>query len=169
MAKGNLVKCPKCKKENEKSETMQIGTRYYCLECGEQRQEEIDKHNDGWDELFEYICKLYGIKKPTPMMFKQIKDFRVEPYEFTNKGMYLTLKYYHELLGNSVLEGSGIGIIPYYYEKAKKHYIEVKNIKKHILDFEHEEVNRVVCINNPNKETALKNKQLPFENISWED
>lgn len=164
------VKCPTCNTMNNKEDTIKINNRYYCISCGEERQKEIEKNTDGWDQLFEYICELYNIEKPTGMMFKQIKDFRDEPYNYTNTGMYLSLKYYYETLGNEVKEDTGLGIIPYYYEKAKKQFIDIHNIKKYMNEFEESEEEKTIKIFPPKLKPKIENiHKLSFENIKWED
>jgi hypothetical protein len=158
------VICPTCKKKNEKEDTMKIGNKYYCIECGEKREEELNNNKDGWDELFEYICELYKIKKPTGMMFKQIKEFRNEPYKYTNWGMLATLKYYHETLDNPVLEDAGIGIIPYYYDRTAKHYNKKYQVEEYMDNFESEEVTKTVSIK-PSSKKRNHIKQLSFSSI----
>lgn len=163
------VKCPLCNKLNDKENTKQISNKYYCLECAEEREVQIHKNKDGWDELFNYICELYKIDTLTGMMFKQIKDFR-DNYNYTNTGMYLTLKYYYETLGNEVIDNTGLGIIVYYYEQAKQHYIESKEVKKHTEEFEiNEELNIVKIKPNNNIKKSIYKKQLSFDNIVWNE
>ncbi len=152
---------------NDKENTKQIGTRYYCSSCAEEKEKSLERNKDGWDELFEYICKLYNTKQPTGMMFKQLAEFRKEPYNYTNTGMYLTLKYFHETLENKVLEDSGIGIIPYFYEKAKQNYIEMLDIEDYMDEFEYREETKIIKIN-PSQERTRKNKLLSFDNITRE-
>jgi len=128
------VKCPVCGKLNNKEDTETYKKRYYCPDCLVKKKNENKKNTDGWDDLFEYIKLLYG-HPPTPMMFKQLSDFRKEPYNCTNTGMLLTLKYFYETMENKVIEGTGLGIIPWAYDKAKLDYIKKKkvndtNIKK---------------------------------------
>lgn len=161
------VKCPECGALNNKADTEQIGRRYYCIPCAEERKEEIERNSDGWDELFEYICELYDIERPTGHMFGQLRRFRGEPYNFTNKGMYLTLKYFHEVLGNEVKEDTGLGIIEYEYENAKRHYIDKLRVKKATEEFEFEDqVQSVKVI--PSLRSKSKVRQLSFENIAVE-
>lgn len=159
------VKCPTCGTMNEKTDTEKVGSRYYCKSCGENKSEEVNANKDGWDELFEYICKLYDIKKPTGAMFKQLGEFRNEPYKYSNTGMYLTLKYFHDVLDNPVLEGSGIGIIPYMYEQAKQHFIEIMNVDEYMENFKpHEETKNIKI--KLFDEKFQKVKQLSFGNIA---
>lgn len=148
---------------NTKDKTEKIGNRYYCIPCADKRKEEVKKNNDGWDELFNYICQLYNIEKPTGQMFAQLRRFRTD-YNYKNKGMYLTLKYFHEVLGNEVKEDTGLGIIEYEYENARRHYMNQKRVKKYMEEFEHNEEIREVRIN-PSLRTKAKIKQLSFENI----
>lgn len=161
------VKCPTCKTLNDKENTEKLDNRYYCLECAEKRKVEKNRNIDDWDELFEYICDLYDIDVLTGMMFKQIKDFRTD-YNYTNKGMYLTLKYYYEILDNEVKDNTGLGIIPYYYDRAKQHYIDILEVKKHLKNFEIDEQTNIVKIKNIDIKEIKKRKQLPLDNIDWD-
>ncbi len=121
MAKATTVKCPECGAENEKENAIKYKTRYYCPQCLEKKKVREDKNTSGWDELYEYMKDLYG--NVSIKMITQIAKYRKEPYDFTNKGMELTLYYYHELLENPINE-EAIGLIPYYYEKAKNEYVD---------------------------------------------
>jgi hypothetical protein len=153
---------------NDKEDTVKISNRYYCKECGEQRQAEINKNTNGWDELYKYICDLYNIEQPTGMMFKQLKEFRDEPYNYTNTGMLLTLKYFYETLENEVKEDTGLGIIPYFYEKAKKHMVDIIKIHNHEVGLENTEKPKTVKIKKPINRKKER-RTLSFNNIQWEE
>lgn len=162
------VKCPSCGKKNNKEETIKIQTRYYCLDCGEKKKKKTELNLDGWDELYKYICNLYDIDKPTGMMFKQIKEFRTE-YGYTNKGIYLTLKYYYETLGHEIKENTGLGIVIYYYEQAKQHFIATLEVKRHAEKFEpNEKINMIKIKIKDEKKYNIKN-QLSLNDIIWEE
>ncbi|MCD3194898.1 hypothetical protein G8S49_05575 [Clostridium botulinum C] len=164
------VKCPICNKMNDKANTEQIGQRYYCKRCADKKREQTKRNTDGWDTLFEYICKLYNIQTLTVMMFKQIKDFRKEPYNFTNIGMYLTLKYYYETLNHEVKEDVGLGIIPYYYDRAEKQYMDIVRLEDYMNEFELTEQESVVTIDkNKMHKEIIKRKKLQYKNINWEE
>ena len=126
---ARTYKCPVCGKMNILEEAEKHNKRYYCHECLQNKLEEAKNNSDGWDELFNYIYELYG-EKPTGRMFKQLAEYRKPPYNCTNTGMLLTLKYFYETLGNPVIEGTGVGIIPYVYEEAKNNYIRQKDINE---------------------------------------
>ena len=161
------VKCPMCKTMNDKENTEKINNRYYCLKCAEKREKEKNRNIDDWPELFNYICELYNIDVPNGMMFQQIKDFR-ENYNYTNKGMYLTLKYFYKVLGNDVKEDTGLGIIPYYYDRAKQHYIDILIVKKHLENFEINEQVNTVKVKNINIKELKKQKYISLDNVDWD-
>lgn len=134
-----LVKCPVCEEKLNKEQSVLYKSRYHHPECLEQRKAkekerktpapkqmkspEEETETEARKELIDYIDKLYGRHRLNPMLFKQIKQLREDGY--TYEGMQLTLWYFHEVLGNSIRDDSGIGIIPYVYEKTKKWYVQM--------------------------------------------
>jgi uncharacterized Zn-finger protein len=154
---ARLVKCPYCEKQLSKEDAVEHKKKYYHPKCFEDWQ----KQKEHRQELIDYICKLYRIEAPTGMILKQIKDFQTD-YKHTLKGMELALKYFHETLGNSVQQGSGIGIIPFVYEDAKNHYIKQMKIADSIHNFtENEEITVYI---DPNK-TKRKSKKIDITAI----
>lgn len=126
------VKCPYCEKKLNKEDAYEYKKRYYHPQCFDQWKRDSQDRK----ELIEYICKLYRLESPTGMILKQIKEYH-EEYKYKYKGMELALRYFYETLGNSVQDGSGIGIVPFVYEDAKNYFIlklkvedSVKNMKK---------------------------------------
>lgn len=170
MSLAKKVKCPICKNMNEKETTVEISGKYYCQECSAIKEKELSKNKDDWDELYEYICSLYNIETLTGMMFKQIKDFR-NIHNYTNKGILLTLQYYYETLENEVLEDTGLGIVVYYYEQAKKHYISKMEVKKHMKDFIIDETATIITATPNVIKQKNVNKPLTFEttNEEWDE
>ena len=164
-------KCPICGKKDQPDKMVKIGDRYYHLgECENKKietdnQKGLDKED--WDKLFKYICELYNIDCPTGFMFKQLKTYR-EDYQYTNNGIYLTLKYYYETLENEVLEDTGLGIVPYYYEQAKKHNTDIWDIEDSLDDFNECEQTHIINIKPPNKQyTPSKKQYLNLKEIDW--
>lgn len=163
---GKKVKCPVCNTMNDKEETVAYGNRYYCKTCYEEKEQSVD----GYKRLVSYICRLYNINKPTGMMLKQIKDFKNE-YGFTDDGIYMTLRYYYELLDNKVLEGVGLGIVPYYYEKAKQQYLTLINVENMVENCE-KDIERTVVINADIRNRIInnfRNKNINFDGIDWSE
>ncbi|TWJ43133.1 hypothetical protein CHCC20441_3884 [Bacillus licheniformis] len=102
-------------------------------------------------ELIKYICELYKIDAPTGMMLKQIKEFQ-EEYKYKLKGIKLTLRYFHETLGNPVREGDGLGIVPFIYEEAKADYLQKKAIEESVEEAKkHKQKESIVIIKKQNR------------------
>lgn len=159
-------KCVMCKESFLKEELTIKSQKKYCKNCLQIKEEESIAYKNDWSLLFEYICKLYNIEKPTGMMFLQMKNYRQE-YEYTNIGMYYTLKYYYDVLENNVLEDAGLGIIPYYYDKAKKHYNKIFNIEDIVEELEIDEKEIKIKTKTINKISTPK-LPLPLD-FNWEE
>lgn len=153
MAKPVMVKCLNCKKEIEKETAFKVGTRtYYCNEdCYNEKLNKNkpapkeEKPKTDWSQLMDYLNELYNGNCNFPLVCAQVKkmknEYKFEGHPFTDKGIELTLRYYYDILGNSVLENyDGIGIVPYYYEKACNNYVETMRISKQIEEMTDEEL-----------------------------
>ena len=160
------VKCPVCENMNEKEETITLNGRYYCKECYKTKEDNID----GYRRLISYICRLYRIDKPTGIILRQIKEFKTD-YNFTDDGIYMTLKYYYELLGNNLVDGVGIGIVPYYYEKTKQYYLTSINIEDKAEQYV-EDNKKIIEIDSAVRDkmfNSIKRKSMNFEGIDWSE
>ena len=116
--------------------------------------------------LISYICDIYNIKIPHGMMLHQIKQYK-DNYNYTNIGMYYTLKYFYEVMESKVLEDSGLGIMPYYYDKARKHYEKVFDLEDISENFNESEQFIKIKTKIIPKKIDIKNP-LPLE-IDWEE
>jgi len=163
--KQKQLKCYMCKELFNKEELTIKNSKKYCSKCLIVKEEESDKYKNDWDLLFQYICKLYNIKVPTGMMFQQLKNYRNE-YEYTNIGMYYTLLYYYDVLENKVIDETGLGIIPYYYDKAKNHYNKIFNLEDKVDEYTNNEQIIKIKTKIMNKQINTK-KPLPLR-INWE-
>lgn len=159
-------KCVGCKKSFDTEELTIRSNKKYCSECLEEHDNKVNNNKQDWDLLFEYICEKYKIDKPNGMMFKQLKDYRTE-YQYTNIGMYYTLKYYYDVLENDVLDGSGLGIIPYFYDKAKRHYAKVFDIADIVESYKSTEKQINIKIEKINTKHNIQ-KPISLE-IAWGD
>lgn len=147
MAKKAKVKCPYCEEKFDREEGTKVASRYYHVECLTKKQEEnkfkaenpdfveIESKGEGNDyrNLISYICDTYDLPKPTGMILKQIKTYKDE-YEYTYKGMELALRHFYDTERNSVKEDSGIGIVPYIYDRAKNFYIKQIKVEESIIE-----------------------------------
>ena len=119
------LKCPECGTLNDKENTIFYNKRYYCkdTDCLEKKKAKVAQNSDGWDSLYEYMGDLFG--EVDGGMISLIAKYRKEPYNYKNSGMELTLRYFYDTLGNLIQrDSSGVGIIPYYYRRARDEYIE---------------------------------------------
>lgn len=164
--KARKSKCCLCGESFEKEELTVRSNKKYCKDCLDIHIQEIKDKRSDWDTLFEYICEKYKIKKPNGMMFQQIKQYK-QDYNYTDIGMYYTLKYYYEIMENTVLDGSGLGIIPYFYEKAKRHYNKVFDLEDMFNKFEKSEEVITVKTKIINKQSNMKSP-LPLH-MNWEE
>ncbi|MEM4994817.1 hypothetical protein WKH56_19845 [Priestia sp. SB1] len=150
------VKCPHCEKMMEKEEAVSHQKRYYHEACLKDKQKSIEDRKD----LIAYICELYRIDAPTGMMLKQIKEFETD-FKYKLKGIELALRYFYETSENNPREGDGIGIVPYVYEKAKKHYILKKNVEKSVKEAAGKEIKqKVVTVKSPEMKVKKKIEQI---------
>lgn len=160
MAKS--VKCSECGEQVEKQLGQMYKNKYYHAECLENKLDRMES----WDKLFQLINEIYTIEKPTAMMFKQIKDYKSKPYNFTDEGMFLTLTYYYKILGNVVKDDTGLGIIPYYYDRAKRYYIDIYEIEDMVDEYKSNEKYNVIITNDKRKKLAKKSIDI---NVDWSD
>lgn len=157
------VKCPVCDKMNPKDETVKLGNRYYCPTCAEERNHQ---QLSDWDILFQYICWLYRIPNLTGQMYKQLKDYR-DNWGYTDIGMYHTLRYYHEIMDKPVKDDAGLGIIPYYYDRAKAFIYKQYSLKQQYDQYNQEE--KEVYVQRTQPERWKKREPLNFDTVDWGD
>lgn len=177
-----LVKCPKCEIKLPKNEAILHKKRYYHAECYDQllvkerkKTEEKKLKQQGkvqnqhgsssdYKSLVEYICKdLYGWNRPSGMILKQIKQFH-EEYDYTYKGMELTLRYFFNILDNKVDKDKGIGIIPFVYEDATKQYAQKIKIARATMNEDLHKINKRIVKVSP-KSMSREIKQIDIESI----
>lgn len=160
--KGKIPKCKWCNEWVDKSlnDFTKTNSGYYHNSCYEKF--EINKQH--MQELYSYICEIYKIKFPTGWMMKQIKEYK-EKRNYTYKGMELTLRFIYEVENKYLLDASetGLGLIPYYYEKAKQYYINLQKIKKSVEKIEIHNEPEVIYLKPPTKKR--KKKMIDIESL----
>lgn len=152
--KGNKVVCDICKEKFYKSELIQVSlSKKVCQHCNETVQAEIEQRK----ELIDFLCKGFGLKMPTGQQLRSIENFREQGYTYFE--IHYTLYYIYCVLKKKP-EGTSIGLVPFYYEKAKEHHRLVENAKRTAKNIEIEEITieRKVDVFKPNiKNTRLIN------------
>ncbi|PHA03040.1 hypothetical protein COE51_01470 [Bacillus pseudomycoides] len=157
------VKCPRCGEKLDKEDSIEHKKKYYHEECFNNWQQESQDRNG----LIEYICELYKLDIPSGLMLKQIKEFHEEQH-LKYKGMELALRYFFETLGNRPQEGTGIGIIPYVYEDAKKHYIVKMKVEESVKKLSTDDINtekRTVVVQSPKFMYENKTKEIDMSSL----
>lgn len=147
------VKCPECEINFDRNiePFQEHGGRWYHQACFEIRFAEIQTRNN----LIDYICYLHKIKAPTGYMFKQIKEFE-ENNNFKPSGIQMTLQYYHEIKDNPVIQGTGIGIVEYFYDEARSYFTNLGGIAEHNKNIKVNKTEEVIYVQPPkNRERKL--------------
>lgn len=121
---ARAVKCFECKWNVEKDGAISVDGHYYHTAC---YQKVLDRK-----ELFTYVCKLFGLKTPGPVIYSQRKSF-AEKYGYTDAGMLKTLIYLYDVKKTKI-DGAQqrIGLIPYAYEEAQEYFTAEEKRKQEI-------------------------------------
>lgn len=152
----HVVKCVYCdKKFDRDTEKYQVisNRRYAHLNCHEPV---IDTENITASTISKYATKILGSTAKQILISKQTKDFVARG--LTYRGIYLTLKYWYEVKNNPIEKANGgIGIVPYVYEEAKKHWQEnkpVEDVRVPKIEVEH-----VVIKRKPRKKLLIETEE----------
>lgn len=129
------VKCRVCGKEVERDTAILVSPRFYvcsqdCLDEFNKSKNRSSADKSGRKELLDYINKII----PNPnygVIQKQLKDMMLKYPSYTFGGIKYTLWYIKEIERKEL---SGIGIVPYYYSKAKEYYNKKQSVAKAIKD-----------------------------------
>ena len=147
-----MAVCPFCKtymttKEDGKTYK---GKKYHPA-CFEKILDDMESGDDERVVLDKYICKLFGIKRITPLINEQISTFtKTNGYSLT--GIRATLYYFFELEGREITEDvKGIGIVPYVYDEARDFFREISRIKEKNKGFKEVITKTKIQIKRPNK------------------
>lgn len=127
----HCVKCLYCGKTFD-AETEDFvkpnSNRYAHAACYQLKQEEENKKN----ELIDYIVKLFDLKTPGPVIYRQIKNYKTNPeYNYTDDGILKALKYFYEIKkGDKSKANAQLGIVPYIYNEAQEYFNSLEIINK---------------------------------------
>ena len=110
------VKCHHCNEQVDRKEAIKYKNYNYHPHCYEQKKAR--------DELSDYICRLFGLKRPGPVIYAQISQLMEENKDFSYCGIKQALIYYYEILKNPVKDQykNTIGIVRYVYDDAQEYY-----------------------------------------------
>lgn len=151
---SKLLICHYCKNKFPSEELIQITkTRRSCKGCIQAK--------DDYKQLIDYICKGFGQTAPTGKQLKDIKRFKELGYSY--KEIQWTI-YYIFCIANKKLEDNNIGLVPYYYEKAKEHFLTLEKVKENSKDIEIQK--EITIIRKPrNEKPKTKLNKTRYVNI----
>lgn len=113
---------------------------------------------------YDYLRKFIGDKLPAKVY--AVTERYIQQYDFTYQKMYQTLTYMHNILEKEFTDDI-VGLIPYYYDKAEKHYYTVKQVEEKNKDKDIEGMykNKIIYIDPKRK----KCKQIDITSIGEEE
>lgn len=153
---GRIVKCNYCGSGVDQNEALRYKDKNYHKNCCQLAQER--------DKVCDYICYIFGLKKPGPRNYQLLKIYTTEK-GYTYKGIFYALKYFYEVKKNDITKGNErIGIVPYVYEEAQKYFEDIENkrekIKKVVNQIDTNEKLNVVVSTKHNKPKVRKTYNL---------
>lgn len=101
--------------------------------CSKACHTKLIHERDILDEIDKWLKSYFKMDKLNPRIYIQLNEFQSK-FNMTPEGILYTLKYIKEETNKELLNNS-ITIVTWYYETAKKHYIEKQKIKSKIKDF----------------------------------
>ena len=117
-----MPKCPHCNNEVKEEEAIYNTKtkRYYHELCYNILLER--------KKLIDYICELFGYKKPSVKVYQQMASYYERGVSYSD--MLLALKYFYEIKKGDISKSQGgIGIIPYVLEEAKE-FVTLEQLEK---------------------------------------
>lgn len=163
MAK-KTVKCCECGEEHNIEDMYRKGkSKYYCENC-------VDPDYRDWCDLFEYTKKILHTDKLSNMIITQFKNYvKDKEVPMTYEGMRLTLKYIVEYEGKELKAEEGMGLIPFYYDKAATFYNKAYEIEDKVDDYNFEQESFKVIKVKPYLDKNKKSRLKPISLELWKD
>lgn len=152
------VKCALCGGSVDKTIAIEYKDKNYHPPCYNATVEK--------DQLYGYICQLFGLKSPGPTIFSQINGFFTKYKGWTYRGIYNSLVYFYEVKkGSKERANSAIGIVPYVYDEAQEYFANLKAKQSRIqqtLTNQEGQTTQVIIINQP---APKPKKTIDLENL----
>jgi hypothetical protein len=158
---ARLVKCVHCEKTINRDIDEFVQTpqkRYAHMDCNLTHQKDQIQRK----ELELYMRELLGDNINFGMLNKQIKTYQ-DDYGFTISGILGTIHYIISVEGLSFAKSQGIGLVPYYYNKAKIYWARIKAANQSTQDVDFKLLKREIHINPPQPKPLAKRK---FQTLS---
>ena len=145
-----MITCRVCKSKIDKDSAICLKPKIYvcCDECKDQYeliQKEKENKEKESQERKEFMVYLKSIcseevndKIVNPLLIKNMQDDSSLKFN----GMKYTLWYIHDVLNINI---TGVGIIPYYYDEAKRYYNKKQKIKQAIKQSNIRKDTKTIC------------------------
>lgn len=163
--KHDKLTCYYCKGKFPREDLIQMTTKKRsCKPCYDKAKakkvkNDIKQIDDiSYPELIDYICKGFGISKPTGKQLNDIKKFKSLGY--SHRDIQWTIYYIESVVGRRL--NCDLGLIPYYYAQAIRHFEIVKKNEQFIDDMQ--DVKEVI-IKRPNKDIKPRVDKTRFIDI----
>ena len=135
--------------------------RYTHKDCFDDHQ----KANEDRQKLLAYIDELFGKRVNFGVVTKQIKNY-IDNYKYSYSGIHGTLYYCYAIKKQEINKAEGIGLVPYYYNEARRYWLQVQGAKQQDLQFRIDK--RRVTIQSPILKPLVKSKPLTLEELEAE-
>lgn len=163
---ARLVKCVYCEELIDRDKDDFIKTpqkRYAHTNCSTDYLKDQAQRK----QLESYMIELLGDNINFGMLNKQIKNYQ-EEYGFTIGGILGTIHYIVSVEGLNFSKSQGIGLVPYYYSKAKIYWARVKAANESMQNIDFSIVKKEIHITPPEIKPLPKQKPLTLFELEEE-
>lgn len=140
------ITCRVCKKKVNKEIAICLKPKFYVCseECKEvySNTQQINKKADDRKEFLRYFDLVCSEKINYAIIGSILKKIMKDNPSFTYKGMQYTLYYISNILNIQI---TSVGIIPYYYDEAKRYYDKKQKMKQAIKQSNIRQDTKTIC------------------------
>ena len=145
-----MITCRVCKTKIDKDVALCLKPKIYvcCEECKEQyeltqkEKENKEKESQERKEFMVYLKSMCSQELNYKIVGSMLKKIMKDNPLFTYNGMKYTLWYIHDVLNINI---TGVGIIPYYYDEAKRYYEKKQKMKQAIKQSNIRQDTKTIC------------------------
>ena len=145
-----MITCRVCKTKIDKDSAICLKPKFYvcCEECKEQylskENNKANKNKDSQDrqEFIAYLKSMCSQELNYKVVCSMLKKMMKDNPSFKYNGMQYTLWYIHDVLNINI---TGVGIIPYYYDEAKRYYDKKQKMKQAIKQSDIRQDTKTIC------------------------
>lgn len=154
---GRLVKCAYCDGQVDKDIAERYNDKNYHADCCKKQKDR--------DELISYICNLFGLKKPGPVVYSQLKRF-VEVQKYTYEGILHSLQYFYDVKkGSKQKANQAIGIVPYVYDEAQDYYTKLSYKQDKVAEVVSKQMEKTPVVIRVKKQEIKEKPQYNLEDF----